>query len=173
MGDDTRVVVYNDDRNTFKNVINLLNENTNKDPVACSLIAESIDEHGKMPVYTGDRKYAEQIRDNLKDGGLHVELVDLEWYIITRKKQKKFRQIQKVCENIRNELSTYAKTTSVFTRHGVVCSAEFYCQQDDKVVNFKSRNPEEVRDNLCDEIMKRYELTKLKGCDEWCLLRPS
>lgn len=72
----SRVVVYNDDRNTFKNVINLLSENTHNDPIEASLIAEAIDENGKMEVFEGKREYAEKVRDNLKDGGLHVELVE-------------------------------------------------------------------------------------------------
>lgn len=75
---EAKVMVYNDDKNTFSNVIKLLSKNTHNDPVEAFLLAQGIHEEGKMSVYEGELDIAKKVSKQLKSGGLHSEVIKKE-----------------------------------------------------------------------------------------------
>lgn len=77
LGEDrARVILHDDNKNTFKNVINSLAEHTHYDDVCASLIAKRVHEsdEGKATVFEGTEDVAKKVLNKLRGEGLTVKI---------------------------------------------------------------------------------------------------
>lgn len=77
-----------------------------------------------------------------------------------------FSKVEHLCEKIRDRLDTYARAKLIYDAYGPVYNVQFYCNDAESMITFKSTHAQEVYNNLCDFLSVQYDWENLQECEE-------